>query len=314
METMLSIILPAWNEEKAILKIKFYLGSLKIPFQSEIIFVAGGEDNTFNVCKQLSFDNFNDVLVLKQEHGDFKSGALIKGIKKAKGKFIILIDADVYVASNLAIEIVKSLKKYDVVACDFIPMMAKGFWYNYYTVFKLIWSKNPFKLSSLIGGATISLRKDVIKEIGVKNLFTKKSTAGVDYYMSLTLKKYNKRIGFVKSTRVLMPRPNNLRDFSKDYNRWLTAYYSIHQKEKSVFIINFILSFTYCIFPPLILLMNISKLNNLDLHCNLKIKYSLILYFVDFLKNFQNLFVIIKKLINRLQPIGHFKGQDRYLT
>ena len=66
-------------------------------------------------------------------------------------------------------------------------MMEKGFWYNYYSIFKRNWSNNPNNLGSLIGGATISLKKDVINEIGLEKFFSERSTAGVDYYMGLIL-------------------------------------------------------------------------------------------------------------------------------
>ncbi len=262
MSNSLSIIIPAWNEEKVLPRTISFLRKLKLPFgYRELIFIAGGTDNTYNLCKDLKFDNFDEVVILKQNPKDFKSGALIKGLTKSKGNIVILIDSDVLVSPNLAIEISKFLMKFDVVCCDFIPMMQKGLWFNYYILLKLIWSKNYNNLSSLIGGATISIRKAIIDEIGVKNLFTSKSTGGVDYYMGLVLKKNNKKIGFVKNTRVLMPRPNNIKDFSKDYIRWLTAFLSIHKNKKFI-LTNLILNLVSCMFPPILLMLSIKKLVN----------------------------------------------------
>ncbi len=251
MKTKISIIIPAWNEEIIILKTCSFLRKLNLPFDySELIFIAGGDDKTYEVCKEIKLENFSKVLVLRQKPEDFKSGSLIKGIKEAKGEQITLIDADIFVASNLIIETSKLLKKFDAVCCDFIPMMQKGFWYSYYNLYKLIWSSNPNKLNSLIGGTTISLKKHVIDEIGVEKLFSNKSTAGVDYYMGLVLKKNNKRIGFVENTRVLMQRPNNIKDFIKDQKRWLTSYFKLHQDNKKIIYINLILNIGYCMFPP----------------------------------------------------------------
>jgi len=265
MDTSVSILIPAWNEEKIIKKTIKWLNKLNLPFNySEIIFIAGGDDKTYETCKNLKLTNFNSTITIKQESSDFKTGALIKGIIKAKGKIITLIDADVFVAPNLMEEIAKSLKKFDVVCCNYIPMMNKGFWRNYYTLRKEIWSNNPNKLKSLIGGATISLNSTIFDEISIKDFFSNKTTAGVDYYMGLVLKEHNKKIGFVKNTRVLMPRPNNLRDFLKDQTRWLTAFYNIHQKDKTLIASTFILNILFCICPLVLLLFSVIKIKKLS--------------------------------------------------
>ena len=217
MDKSVSIIIPAWNEEKIILRTCIFLQKLQLPFvYSELIIIAGGNDNTYNICNEIKLKNFDKIKIIKQNPGDFKSGALIKGIKEAKGNFIILIDADTLVAQNLVIEIVKSLKKFDAVNCDYFPLIKKGFWYDFCIIDKLYWARNPNNLSSLYGGATISLKREIIKEIGIENFFTNKSRAGVDHYIGMVLKKHNKSLGFVKNTRVITPRPGNIKDFSKD--------------------------------------------------------------------------------------------------
>ncbi len=313
MDSSISIIIPAWNESKIISKTSNYIQKLKLPFKySELIFVAGGTDNTYKICKEIRSENFNNVITLKQNPEEFKSGALIKGINKSKGDYIILIDADVFVPPNLAIEIVKSLRNFDGVNCNFIPLMEKGFWYDFYTIFKLIWGSNPKSLSRFIGGATISLKREIINDIGINNLFSNKTTAGVDYYMSLVLKEENKRMGLVKNVNVLMPRPNNIKDFLKDQKRWLTAFYFIHQENKLLILSNFILNISSCLFPPLIFLSNIKKMSRISLNKYPKIRYFFILFLVDFLINLFSLRTILKKLTKRLKPIRHFKGVDRY--
>lgn len=314
MNKSVSIIIPAWNEEKIILKTCEFIEKVKLPFKySELIFIAGGNDNTYNVCKSVKLTNFNELITIKQNPGDFKSGALIKGIKRAKGDYIILSDADVFMASNTAIEIAKALKKFDAVCCDFIPLIQKGFWYNYYTIFKLIWSKNPNNLHSLIGGATISIRKEIFKEIGIEHFFTNETTAGVDYYMGLILIKNKKRIGFIKNARVLVPRPNNLKDFVKDQKRWLTAFFSIHQKNRFLILSTLILNILYCLFPPLILLTNLRKMMGVFSLKYPNLKLFITLFFIEFMINLISVFSAIKLLMKRIAPIGHFKGEDRYL-
>jgi len=285
-----------------------------LPFKySELIFVAGGRDNTYNFCKSLSFDNFVKVITLKQNPDDFKAGALIKGIKHAKGDYIILIDADTLVASNLVLEIVKSLEKSDAVNCDYYPMLQKGFWYNFYIINKLIWAKNYTNLSNLFGGATISMKKSLINEIGVEKLFTDLSTAGVDYYLSLVLKKFNKRLGFVKNARLITPRPNNIKDFSKDHSRWFDAFFQIHQADIRFVIRTLILNTLYSLVPLFLLFLNIAKIRKITHKKYKKVKYLFILFLVDYLRTILRIKACIKLLAHRIKSLNHFKG-SRYLT
>lgn len=315
MKTSVSIIIPAWNEERIILKTCLFLKKLKLPFNySELIFIAGGNDNTFNICKEIKLENFNKVIILKQNLKDYKSGALIKGIKKSIGDFIILIDADVFVAPNLAIEIVKALKEFDVVNCDFIPLLQKGFWYDYFMIFKLNWSRNPNNLLSLVGGATISLRREIIDEIGVENFFSNKTTAGVDYYMGQVLRSYNKKMGLVKSTKVIMPRPNNIRDFSKDRFRWYKAFFSIYKKKRWIFLKIIIPILLFILIPPILILSIIKKMIRFPEKNYPKLKYFFTFLFIEYLLNILRIIVSIGIITGKLKPIGHFKGEDRYIV
>lgn len=313
LKSSISIIIPAWNEEEIILKTSNFLRKLNLPFNySEIIFVAGGNDNTFNICNKLKLDNFSAVISIKQLPSDYKSGALIKGLKQAKGDYIILIDADVFVSSNIVLEITNSLKYFDCVCCNFIPMVSKGFWYNYYCITKLIWAQNPNDLQTLIGGATISLNRGLIEEIGIESIFSHKTTAGVDYYMSLILKKYNKSIGFVRNARVFMPRPNNIKDFIKDWKRWLTAFFSLHKGNNKFIFSNFLNDFINFLFPPLILLTIFRKISKISNKNYSKVKMFYILFIIEYIKKILSINVILRNFAKRQIQIGHFKGVDRY--
>ena len=309
MKTSISIIIPAWNEESIISKTSIHLSKLKLPFDySELIFIAGGDDNTYEICKQLHLDNFTNLITLKQNPKDYKSGALIKGIKKSQGSQITLIDADVFVTPNLIIQISNSLKEFDVVNCDYYPMLEKGFLFDYYLIHKTIWSNNPKNLPSLFGAATISLRRNIIDEIGIKNTFTNKSTAGVDNYMGIILKKYKKSIGFVKNTRVITPRPNNLRDFIKDQTRWFNAFFQLYNDNKKKIISTLIISFLSCLNPILVLFINFNKIRKLVNKKYKTLKFYSILYVVEYLLNVLRIKTSIIHLSRRQKSLGHFKG------
>ncbi len=309
MKTSISIIIPAWNEEKLIPKISNSLRKLILPFKlSEIIFVAGGEDKTFKLCKIQKFPNFSNIIVLKQNKSDFKSGALIKGINASKGEYITLIDADTLVSSNLMIKIAKSLKKFDVVNCNYFPLINKGFWYDYYIINKLIWSKNPANLPSLFGASTITLKRRVLENIGIDNLFTNKSTAGVDYYMGMVLKKNQINIGFIKDARVFTPRPACLIDFIRDYSRWFTAFFQIHQNGRKIIFLTIISSILSITFPFILFLINFNKINKIKTGIKKKIRFFFILFVSEYILSILRINAIIRKFRREPKFLGHFKG------
>lgn len=309
MENTISIIIPAWNEEKIIKRTCNFLRKLRLPFKySEIIFVAGGSDNTFKICNEFELNNFDNVITIKQEPGDYKSGALIKGINKSKGDIITIIDADTLVSSNLMIKITKSLKKFDVVNCNYFPLINEGFWYDYYIINKLIWSKNPENLPSLFGASTITLKRRVLEKIGIDNLFTNKSTAGVDYYMGMVLKKNQINIGFIKDTKVFTPRPACLIDFIRDNSRWFTAFFQIHQNGRKIIFLTIISSILSITFPFILFLFNFSKINKIKTGTKKKIRFFFILFVTEYILSILRINSIIRKFRREPKFLGHFKG------
>ena len=97
-----SLIIPAYNEEKVIKKTLESMVETKYP-RKEIIFVDDGStDKTLEVAKE-----FKDrILVLHKENGG-KASALNYGLVYAKGEIIVVVDADTIIGRNSLKEIVK---------------------------------------------------------------------------------------------------------------------------------------------------------------------------------------------------------------
>jgi len=88
---MKSIIIPAYNEET---RIKRAIENLIEGFPGqEIIVVCDGEDNSDDIIKSLSF-RYPNIRLLRFGSRLGKGGALIQGLKVAKGKEICFVDAD----------------------------------------------------------------------------------------------------------------------------------------------------------------------------------------------------------------------------
>jgi len=109
----LSIIIPAYNEEKRIARtlanyLRFFSKNIK---DFEIIIVLNGcKDNTLNTVKR--FGN-KKIRYLNFKEAIGKGGAVLEGFKKAKGKLIGFVDADLATKANAFYDLVKNIDGYD---------------------------------------------------------------------------------------------------------------------------------------------------------------------------------------------------------
>jgi len=104
-----SIIIPAYNEEKIIGKTIRKLKKINYPKDKmEIIVVDDGStDKTYEIAKK--FES-KQVRVLRKSKGG-KASALNFGIKKAKNNFIVVMDADSYLEKDALINCMSYFEK-----------------------------------------------------------------------------------------------------------------------------------------------------------------------------------------------------------
>ena len=88
----LSIVLPSYKEADNLKKIlpEIHAQVSKINIEYEILIVDTMEkmDDTFDVCKS------NNAVYITREGGNYYGDAIRTGIKKANGKYILIMDAD----------------------------------------------------------------------------------------------------------------------------------------------------------------------------------------------------------------------------
>ena len=117
---MLSIIIPAYNEENRILstlkKVKNELAK-----RDEVIVVADGKDKTAKLAKTIK-----GIKVLEFKNRLGKGGALKEGVKVAKGNIIVFCDVDYGTQENVSINnLVKNLDDINI-GSRYISTYIKG--------------------------------------------------------------------------------------------------------------------------------------------------------------------------------------------
>jgi glycosyltransferase involved in cell wall biosynthesis len=113
---MISIIIPTFNEEETIKEFFKKVKEIKPQLKSfELIIVDDSLDNTAKVAKKLMKKFRIKGIVLKRIGKRGKGSAIRDGLKLAKGKHIVLIDADLQYPVEKIPVLVEKLKECDIV-------------------------------------------------------------------------------------------------------------------------------------------------------------------------------------------------------
>lgn len=95
MNPFLSIIIPAYNEEKrlpsTLEQVFHFLG--KQSFRSDVVVVENGStDKTFDIAQKFADQHENLRVIHNEERG--KGGAVQRGVLEARGEYVFICDAD----------------------------------------------------------------------------------------------------------------------------------------------------------------------------------------------------------------------------
>jgi glycosyltransferase involved in cell wall biosynthesis len=112
----ISIIIPAYNEEKRIIPtLESYYNFFKPKFKGnlEIIVIPNNcKDNTFKIVKEF-IKNKNQIKIINIPNYSGKGGAVIKGFEIAKGDYIGFTDADNSTNPENFYKLFKNIGKFD---------------------------------------------------------------------------------------------------------------------------------------------------------------------------------------------------------
>lgn len=223
---LVTVVIPAYNEEK---RIKATLESvLKLDYPKEklefIVVNDGSKDRTKEIVEEVIKENkkFNLRLVNQENRG--KGAALNSGLKKAKGKFFICLDADSFVKKDALKRILPYFNKKDI-ACV-LPvlkvrkpknLLQRMQWFEY--TINMFYKELMGRLNCIhvAPGPFSVYRTEIIKRIGY---FDENFNLTEDLEMALRLQSNHYRIIQLLEGEVSTIAPRTIKELYKQRNRW----------------------------------------------------------------------------------------------
>lgn len=161
----LSIIIPTLNEEKYLPVLLSSLASQTDTRFEVIVSEAKSEDKTKE--KALEFENRLDIKVHDSDKRNLSYQRNF-GAKKAKGKYLVFLDADHWADNNFIELIKKKIEKTnaDLIIPVSIPHTKKLFWRFYFGLVNflipfMLWLKKPMG-----NGPTVAIKREIFEKIG----------------------------------------------------------------------------------------------------------------------------------------------------
>jgi glycosyltransferase involved in cell wall biosynthesis len=111
-----SVIVPVYNVYEYIEKCLDSLVNQTYKNIEIILINDGSTDNSLDIIKKYQKKHENIIVINQENHG--QGYARNKGIEKSNGEFIMFVDSDDYVDTDIVKKLVGSIKDNDAVVCN----------------------------------------------------------------------------------------------------------------------------------------------------------------------------------------------------
>jgi cellulose synthase/poly-beta-1,6-N-acetylglucosamine synthase-like glycosyltransferase len=218
-----SIIIPAWNESKTLkATLEALLGIDYDKTRCEIIVIAGGDDNTYEIAQRLStvIQGFSRYVVVPQSRQKTKNAAIQLGIEEARNDVIILLDADTIVSKDWLKNMVEPIKEgsCDLTIANSEPV--KQNWISdYYMVIKTYFFDNIVTYP----GHSVGFKADIVED-QIDYFFDDNVWMGDDYVFEKRVLEQGRKTMFIKNAKVKTHFPCSLKYLLEIEFRWMTAF------------------------------------------------------------------------------------------
>ncbi len=223
--TSVSIIIPAWNEAKTLEATGQALLDIEYDKRKcEVIVVAGGDDDTYEIAQKLSasMEMFARYVVICQAPQG-KNTAIQLGIKEAKNKIIVLLDADTIVSKEWLKRMIDPIEqgRCDLTIANPEPV-EKNWVSDYYMITKAYFLDRITTFS----GHSMAFETDIVRN-RLDYFLDKDVRVGVDYLLAKRFFEQGREVKFVGDAHVITHLPSSLKYFVLTELRWLTALINI---------------------------------------------------------------------------------------
>ncbi len=217
----ISVLVPAYNEEKTIENTIKSIFSSGYPVKELIVLNDGSKDNTGNIVKKLLKKYPALKLINKENSG--KGDSLNQGIKIAKGDLVAVVDADSYPANNSFGKMIGFFDDSSVGAatCVFVPRNRNNFFEKLqvieYNVIAFTRKLLGYVDAIYVTPGPLALyRKSALEEIG--GFSTKNMTEDIEATWHLAYEGYKRKMCL--ATYATTTVPNKFKPWYKQRRRW----------------------------------------------------------------------------------------------
>jgi len=233
-----SVIVPAYNEEKVIVQTisslltQSYAGPLEI-----VVVDDGSTDGTALICEE-AYGAHQQVTVFRKENGG-KASALNFGIARARHEIVIGLDADTVFDDDTVAELVQPLENPKVAAVagnakvgNRINLVTRWQALEYVTSQNL--DRRAFSLLdciTVVPGAVGAWRRAVVLEVGG----FKEDTLAEDQDLTLAMRRAGYSVAYADGAVAYTEAPDTLRGLAKQRFRWAFGTLQCTWKHRNAF-------------------------------------------------------------------------------
>lgn len=230
---LVSILIPAYNEEKVIAKTIESALEIDYPKKEIIIIDDGSTDKTLLIAKKFQRDN---VKILHKENSG-KATALNYGINFAKGEILTILDADTIAGKNSLKEIVKVFESSSDIGgvAGNVKVRNKTNWLTWCQALEYVSGLqiarrafDMFGAITIVPGAMGAFKANILKDAGGYD----KDTIVEDFDATIKVLKSGKIIKGTTKSLAYTEAPEKIVQFVKQRNRWYRGNLQVVFKHK----------------------------------------------------------------------------------
>jgi cellulose synthase/poly-beta-1,6-N-acetylglucosamine synthase-like glycosyltransferase/peptidoglycan/xylan/chitin deacetylase (PgdA/CDA1 family)/spore germination protein YaaH len=236
-----SVIIPAYNEEKVIIQTISSLLSQAYAGDLELVVVDDGSaDDTAIICEE-AYGSHPQVTILRKENGG-KASALNFGIARARHEIVIGLDADTVFDDDTVAELVQPLQDPRVAAVagnakvgNRINLVTRWQALEYVTSQNL--DRRAFALLdciTVVPGAVGAWRRSVVLDVGG----FKEDTLAEDQDLTLDMRRAGFSVAYADGAVAYTEAPDTLRGLAKQRFRWSFGTLQCTWKHRDAFFRN----------------------------------------------------------------------------